>query len=72
MIDQLLWLLVGHVPLNWGKVVSKFLQFTNHCVRVEMTGKRVNRCVRLGLEIPVNFFCEDSRVITWVKNSLKN
>ena len=35
---------------------SKFLQFTNHHNRVEVTGKRVNRGVGLGLEIPVNYF----------------
>ena len=56
LIDQLPWLLVGHVPLNWSKAVSKFLQLTNHRVHVEMTEKRVNRGVKLGLEIPVNFF----------------
>ena len=33
--------IVGHVPLNWSKVASKFLQFTNHHIRVEVTGKRV-------------------------------
>ena len=37
-----------------------------------MTGKRVNRGVGLGLEIPVNFFYGDERIITWVKNSLEN
>ena len=33
--------IVGHVPLNRSKVASKFLQFTNHHIRVEVTGKRV-------------------------------
>ena len=33
--------IVGHVPLNWSKVASKFLQFTNHHSRVEVAGKRV-------------------------------
>ena len=32
--------LVEHVPLNWSKVVSKFLQFTNHHVGAEVTEKR--------------------------------
>ena len=50
----------------------KFLQFTNHPVPLEVTGKRVNRGVGLGLEIPVNyFFYGDVRIITWVKNSLE-
>ena len=47
---------VGHVPLNWSKVASKFLQFPNHHIRVEATGKRVNRGVGLRLRIPVNYF----------------
>ena len=37
-----------------------------------MTGKRVNRGVGLGLEMPVNFFYGDARIITWVKNSFEN
>ena len=37
--------IVGHVPLNWSKVASKFLQFTNDHIRVEMTGKSVNHGV---------------------------
>ena len=28
--DWLLWQLVGHVMLNWGKAPSKLIQFTNH------------------------------------------
>ena len=45
-----------NVPLNWSKVASKFLQFTDHHIRVEVFGKRVNRGVGLGHEIPVNYF----------------
>ena len=48
--------IVGHVPLNWSKVTSKFLQLTNHHIRVEVAGKRVNRGVGLGLEVPANYF----------------
>ena len=48
--------IVGHVPLNLNKVASKFLQLTNHHIRVEVTGKRVNHGVGLGLEIPANYF----------------
>ena len=47
---------IAHVPLNWSKVASKFLLITNCHIRVEVTGKRVNRGVELGLKIPVNFF----------------
>ena len=45
-----------HVPLNWSKVASKFLQLTSHHICVEVTGKRVSRGVGLGLEIPANYF----------------
>ena len=34
--------IVGDVPLNWSKVASKFLQFRNHHICVEVAGKRVN------------------------------
>ena len=47
--------IVGHVPLNWSKEASKFLQLTNQGVRVEVTGKTVNRGVGLGLEILANY-----------------
>ena len=47
---------VGHVLLNWSKVASKFLQIASHYIRVEVTGKRVNNGVELGLKIPVNVF----------------
>ena len=52
-------------------MVSKFLQLTNHHARVEVTGKRVNCGVGLGLEIPVNCFFGDIRLITWVKKILE-
>ena len=72
-IDWLPWQLVGHVPLNWSKVLSKLIQFINHHVRVEVTGKGVNYGFGLGLEIQVNyFFCGDARVITWMKIAWKN
>ena len=55
-IDWLPWQLVGHVPLNWSKVLSKLLQFKSHHVCVEVTGKRVNPGFGLGLGIQVNYF----------------
>ena len=59
--------ILEHVPLNWSKVASKFLHFTNNHI-----GKKVNRGVGLGHEISVNyFFYGDARVTTWVKNSLE-
>ena len=52
-------------------MASKFLQFTNQHIRVGVTGKRVDRVVGLGLEIPVKYFCRDARVITWLNSSLE-
>ena len=37
--------IVGHIPLNCSKVASRILQFTNHQIREETTGKKVNRGV---------------------------
>ena len=71
-IDWLPWQLVEHVRLNWSKALSKLIQFTNHHVLVEVTGKRVNRGVGFGLEIQVNYFSYgDTRVITWIKIAWK-
>ena len=65
-------MIVGHVPLNWSKVASKFLQLTNHHIRVEVTGKRVNRGVWIGTRNTCKlFFYGDASVITWVNNSLE-
>ena len=54
--------------LNWGKALSKLIQFTNHHVLVEVTGKRVNRGFGFGLEIQVNYY---ARVITNEKSLKK-
>ena len=48
--------IVGHVPLNWSTVASRFLQLTNYHIRVDVTGKGVNRGVGLRLEILSNYF----------------
>ena len=70
--DCLLKKVVGHVPLYWSKLAFKFLQFQNHSIRVAVTGKGVNRGAGLGLEILFDyFFCGDSRVIAWLKNSIE-
>ena len=45
-----------YVQPNWSKMASKFLQLTNHHIRVEVTGKTVNHGVELGLKIPVKLF----------------
>ena len=37
-------------------MLSKSPQFTDHHVGVELTGKRVNHGVGLGVDIPINCF----------------
>ena len=37
-------------------MLFKYLQFINHRVDVEVTGKRVNHGVGLRIEIPINCF----------------
>ena len=45
----------GHVPLYWSELTNKCLKFPNHQICVVVTGKRVNRGIGLGLEIPVDY-----------------
>ena len=44
------------ILLNWSKVLSNLIQFTDHHVPVEVNEKRVNCGFGLGLEIKVNYF----------------
>ena len=46
---------VGHVPLSWSKIASKFLKITNYDIREEVTGKKVNHGIKVGLKIPLNY-----------------
>ena len=52
-------------------MASKYLQITNYHIHVEVTRKRVNRVVGLGLEIlEISIFYGDAKVLTCVKNSI--
>ena len=63
---------VGHASLYWSESANKFLKFPNHHIRVAATGKRVNRGIGLGQEIPVDYFFHgDNRVIEWFKKSIE-
>ena len=48
--------IVGDVPLNWSKVASKFLQFRNHHICVEVAGKRVNPLCWIGTQNTIKLF----------------
>ena len=47
---------VKHIPLYWSELANKFLKFSNHHIGVVVTGKRINRGIGLGLEIPVDYY----------------
>ena len=47
-----------HVPLNWSKMASKFLQFTN-LIRVELTGKRFISLCWIGTQNTSKLFFEE-------------
>lgn len=54
--------IVGHVPFNWSKLVTKFLQFPNHHIRVVVTETRMNQGAEFDLEILLDcIFCGDSQ-----------
>ena len=61
---------MGHVPLYWGELANKVLKFLNHHVRVVVTGKRANRGIGVGQEIPVNYFFQgENQVFKLFKKS---
>ena len=43
---------VGHVPFNFAKPISLFLQRELNDGRVEVTGEKINRGAGYGLELP--------------------
>ena len=47
--------IVVHIPFNWSKLASMFLKVPSSCLHGTVTGKRVNRGVGLGLEIPMDY-----------------
>ena len=51
---------VGHVPFSYSSTFKKFLSLPNHTIRVLVTGKRINRGVGYGLEIPVEYVFSDN------------
>ena len=47
--------IVGHVPKNLSKIFHQFMKIPNGAIGCKVTGKRVNRGVGYGLEIPVQY-----------------
>ena len=48
--------IVGYVLLSCCKIASKLYQVINYYICIEVTGKKVNCGVEVGLEIPLNYF----------------
>ena len=60
--------IVGHVPKNLSKFFYQFLSLPNCTISCEVTGKRVNRGGRYGLEIPVKYtFLGPNKAIEWIE-----
>ena len=52
-------------------MLKKFLSLPNYSIRVHVKGKRINRGVGYGLEIPAEYlFYGNERGIQWVKRTL--
>ena len=45
---------VQHVPLCWSESANKFLKVLCHHIRVDVSGRRVNGDIDLGLEVQVD------------------
>ena len=66
---MLLW--HGQVPFCYSLMFKKFLSLPNHSIRVCLTGKRINRGVRYGLQIaPEYLFYGNEKAIQWAKKTL--
>ena len=60
--------IVRHVPKNLNKLFYQFLSLPNCTISCEVTGKRVNRGERYGLEIPVKYaFLGPNKAIEWIE-----
>ena len=66
---MLVWL--GQFPFCCLLMLKKFLSLPNHSIRVCIKGKRINRRVGYGLEIPVeDIFYGNEKAIQWAKRTL--
>lgn len=62
---------VGHAPLSFSKIFSKFLSLPGCTISSTVTGKRVNRGAGFGLEIPVVYEAKgDNKALCWLEKSI--
>ena len=61
----------GHVPFCYSSLFMKFFSLPYHCIKVCVEGKRVNRGVGYGLEIPAEYtFVGNEKVVEWLKKAI--
>ena len=62
---------VGHVPLGLSKTFSNFLSMPASTMLCKVTGKRLNRGARLGLEIPVMYQARGhEKALQWLEKTI--
>ena len=62
----------SHMPRNISKFMYKFLKLPNSKLSCKVKGKRLNRGVGHGLEIPVIYtFNEHEKAIEWIKTKIQ-
>ena len=63
---------VGHVHIHLSKIFHRFWKLPFCSISAVVIGKRVNRGVGDGLEIPVEYkFFGDARAVSWADNQIK-
>ena len=66
---MLLW--HGQVTFCYSLIFKKLLFLPNHSIKTCVKGKRINRGVGYGLEIPADYiFCGNGKAIQWAKRTL--
>ena len=62
---------VGHVPLGLNKTFSNFLSLPASTMLCIVTGKRLNRGVKLELEIPVMYQARrHEKALQWLEKTI--
>ena len=64
--------IVGHVPKNLSKIMSRFTKIPSCSLRCKVTGKRVNRGAGYGLEIPFVYkLIGSEKAVDWGGKNIK-
>ena len=64
--------MIGQVCKNLSKISHQFIKIPNCTIGFKITGKRVNRGVGYGLEIPVQYiFIGAKKAVEWAEKNIK-